>query len=238
MGTIASIRCAEHVDLDTAHRAMSAAHLSLHNDDSRFSHYRIDSDISRWSAGLTVSPDAVAEIDQVLRVCADLRADSNGAFTVINPSSGRLDTAGYVKGYAIAKASRAMRSAGVQDFLINVGGDAPASGSPHDDRGWRLAIANPVSGFGVVEVVELRDQAIATSGTAQRGAHVWGPAAHSLLSFTVVGSDIAFADAYATTGFAMGRAGGPWVSGHAGYSWLAIAADGTVSRDRALVCVE
>lgn len=234
MGTMASIVIAPAPGQD-AQRAIDAARESLEADEQRFSHYRADSDIMRWSAGHSVTPDAVAEIDHVLRECARLRDESEGAFRVNHPVTGALDTAGYVKGYAIAKAAQRMRDFGLRDFIINVGGDAQAAGNASLERSWRVAIANPFDAHSIVEMVELHDQAIATSGISERGAHIWNTVEHELISLTVIGPDIALADAYATAGFAMGVEGIAWVSAHEGYRCVAIRADGLMLSNAALV---
>lgn len=237
MGTVASIVIAQPREADPriATRAIDAALSSLEADEQRFSHYRDDSDISRWSAGNSVSPDAVAEIDAVLRQCARLREESCGAFRVNHPVTGALDTAGYVKGYAIAKAAQRMRDLGIIDFVINVGGDSFNSGRASAERPWRVAIANPTLSHGIVEILEVENLAVATSGAAERGDHIWRLADHDLLSFTVVGPEITLADAYATIGFAMGEAGLDWVSAHEGYRCIVVRADGSVLSNAALV---
>ncbi len=237
MGTVASIVIAQSDGADPrlAELAVEAARSSLETDEQRFSHYRDNSDISRWSAGNSVSPDAVAEIDAVLRHCARLREESGGAFRVNHPVTGALDTAGYVKGYAIAKAAERMRDLGLRDFVINVGGDSFNSGRASAERPWRVAIANPTLSHGILEIVDAEDLAVATSGTAERGDHIWRLADHDLLSFTVVGPEITLADAYATIGFAMGEAGFDWVSAHEGYRCIVVRADGSVLSNAALV---
>jgi len=243
MGTMASIVVSLAADDERAARAISAAEVSLQADEQRFSHYRSDSDISRWSAGHSVSPEAVAEIDHVLTACAALRTESQGAFRVNHPVTGALDTAGYVKGYAIAKAARRMLDCGVTDFVINVGGDAQAYGRAAIDRPWRIAIAHPFDRHRIVELIESTNGepfAVATSGTAERGAHIWSSDAcdaGELISLSVTGPDITLADAYATAGFAMGEAGIDWVSAHGGYRCIAIRADGTVLANAALVSI-
>jgi thiamine biosynthesis lipoprotein len=64
--------------------------------------------------------------------------------------------------------------------------------------------------------VALRDGAVATSGLYERGLHVVDPRqrrpATDLAAATVIGPDLAMADAYATTAVAMGaerRIGSP-----------------------------
>ncbi len=75
----------------------------------------------------------------------------------------------------------------------------------------------------------VRDLAVATSGTYERGEHIRDPrtgrAPTGLLSVTVVGPSLTWADVYATTAFAMGEAGPAWVATHPGYGALAITAD-------------
>jgi thiamine biosynthesis lipoprotein len=237
MGTVASIVMSDEsgIHAERANEACEAARASLARDEQRFSHYRSNSDISRWSSGMPVSPDSKKEIEEVLSRCAELHADSGGAFCFTNPITGELDTAGYVKGFAIARAVQSIRAVGVPDFVINVGGDSFNSGRASRERPWHVAIANPTLSHGIVEIVEAEDLAVATSGTAERGEHIWKVRDHELLSFTVVGPKIDLADAYATIGFAMGESGIDWVSGHDGYRCIAIRADGSILNNAALV---
>ena len=238
MGTMASLTVAAHVDPVLAGSAAHAVRTSLAADDLRFSHYRADSDITRWLAGEDVGIDAAVEIEDVFDACIALQAESAGAFTVANPSTGAIDTAGYVKGYAIGKAVDAVRARGVEDFTINVGGDSFSSGSPSSTRPWRVAIADPTRPRAIAAVVDAADLAVATSGTAERGDHIWvrpDVTRTDVRSFTVIGPDIARADAYATIGFAMGLDGMAWVARHPGYSSLVVDIAGRVMSDAALV---
>jgi thiamine biosynthesis lipoprotein len=228
-----SVLGVRHVD-----SALDAAQRELELLDHRFSHYADDSEITTWLAGGGISPEAVADFDYVLRQCTRLRDDSHGVFTIKNPRTGAVDTAGYVKGYAIRRAAHVLRAHGVHDFLLCVGGDTLAAGRPATGRAWRVAVADPTHQRAVAAVVDLEDLAVATSGTSERGDHVWNgrrPAPGELLAFTVIGPDIAEADAYATIGFAMGEAGIAWVAQRNGYRSLAIRTDGTLVGDAALV---
>jgi thiamine biosynthesis lipoprotein len=243
MGTVSSITVPEHelarVGRDVVDEALHAARLELERMDLRFSHYRVDSDISRWIAGDDVTDAAAADIEHVLRECGRLHRDSNGVFRARNPRTNALDTAGYVKGYAIGRAADALRGNGLTAFSLGVGGDATFAGHPDDSRPWQVAVQHPERRFGVVAVVPVMDGAVATSGTSERGEHIWlpgpRPVGNGLRSFTVVGPDIAEADAYATVGFAMGEDGMAWVSSHDGYRSLVVRTDGTVRSDVALV---
>jgi thiamine biosynthesis lipoprotein len=65
-------------------------------------------------------------------------------------------------------------------------------------------------------VVDLPEGAVATSGTAERGAHVLNPhtggAAIELASVTIVGPDLTVADVYATAALAMGSRAPAWLA--------------------------
>jgi FAD:protein FMN transferase len=242
MGTVSSISIpdadVQYLGRDAAQEALHAARLELERMDLRFSHYRPDSDISRWVAGDDVGESAAFDIEHVLRQCGRLHRESNGVFRARNPRTGTLDTAGYVKGYAIGRAADELARHGVRSYVVGVGGDAAFGGRPGADRPWQVAIQAPSQQFGVAAVIPVVDGAVATSGTAERGDHIWrGDAAVStgLHSFTVVGPDIAEADAYATIGFAMGLDGMEWVRGHEGYHSVVIRTDGSVLSDAALV---
>jgi FAD:protein FMN transferase len=85
----------------------------------------------------------------------------------------------------------------------------------------------------VLTVVTGRDVAVATSGVAERGAHIVNPftgrPATELASVTVVGASLTRVDALATAAFAMGAGALAWVESIAGCEGLVVAADGTVA---------
>ena len=72
---------------------------------------------------------------------------------------------------------------------------------------WRVGIQHPLERYRIAAVVEARDLAFATSGTYERGEHVIDPHTRrtpgGVLSVTITGPDLATADAYATSAFAM-----------------------------------
>ena len=78
-------------------------------------------------------------------------------------------------------------------------------------------------------MLHVTDLAVATSGFYERGEHIVDPhtgsAPDGLLSLTVVGPSLTYADAYATAAFAMGRDGVAWVVGQSGYGAYAITTD-------------
>ena len=102
--------------------------------------------------------------------------------------------------------------------------------NPNQDAAWQIGIAHPLHRDAYASVVQLRDGAVATSGVAERGAHVLDPftgkAAVDLASVTVVGADLTRTDAYATAALAMGSRARGWLEQLAGYEAFAVLPDG------------
>jgi FAD:protein FMN transferase len=191
----------------------------LREVDAIFSTYREDSDISRLDRGEIRLADCRPEVDEVLTACLELERATSGFFSV--RPAGRLDPSGYVKGWAVAGAAARLDGAAC---CINAGGDVIARG-----RRWRVGIRHPLQLDRLAAVLEVEDLAVATSGEYERGAHIIDP--HTgrppvgLLSVTIVGPDLALADAYATAAFAMGADGPAWTATLEGYDALCITDD-------------
>lgn len=200
----------------------------LHRMDATFSTYRHDSDISRLARGDIMVDGCAPEVREILDRCERLREVTGGCFSAY--ASGALDPSGLVKGWAVERAAAMLRRAGSRNHSVNGGGDVRLHGGPGPGRPWRIGIADPLRPGSVGAVVAGRDLAVATSGTAERGAHVIDPRtgrpATSLASVTVVGPDLTTADAYATAAFVMGDAARDWIEEQPGYEAYAVAADG------------
>src|SRR4051794_20967976 len=199
----------------------------LREADATFSTYREDSEISRLDRGKLVLADCRPEVDEVLTRCMRLNRATGGAFSV-RPAA-RLDPSGLVKGWAVDGAAQRLAAAGAERFCINAGGDVVARGRPAPDRRWRVGIRHPTDLDRLAAVVAVEDLAVATSGEYERGAHIVDPHTGAppagLLSVTVIGPDLATADAYATAAFAMGADGPAWTASLAGYDAMCITSD-------------
>ena len=194
----------------------------LRRADELFSTYRADSEISRLGRGELLLSECAPEVDEVLTRCLALRRETGGYFDV--RAGGTLDPSGLVKGWAVARAADVLARAGARRLFINAGGDIVTRGGP-----WRIGIRHPVERSRLAAVLEVSDLAVATSGEYERGRHVLDPHTgrppEGLLSATIVGPDLATADAYATAAFAMGAAGPEWTTTLDGYEALCITTD-------------
>lgn len=85
----------------------------------------------------------------------------------------KLDLGGYAKGYALDRAAAILKQQGINNALINIGGNVLALGS-HGKRPWRVGIQHPRKP-GALATLELRDgEAVGTSGDYQRYFEVEG----------------------------------------------------------------
>jgi thiamine biosynthesis lipoprotein len=215
MGTVVSFDVAVAARHDGS---LDAAVRWLHWVDRVFSPFRPDSDVSRLADAEVTVDGCAPELAEVIEACAFVRELSGGYFTA--SPWGRFDPSGYVKGWAVERAAGILSAAGSASHLVNGGGDVQCAGgrpgaAPADPGAgpaswppWRVGIADPLKRGRLALVVEARDCGVATSGTAERGAHIANPrtgrAAAGLASVTVVGPSLALADACATAACAMG----------------------------------
>jgi thiamine biosynthesis lipoprotein len=202
----------------------------LHRVDAVFSPFKTDSDISRMRRGELRLADADPDVATVLALCADAQAVTGGHFTALD--NGRIDPTGLVKGWAIEQASARLRRAGAANHSVNGGGDVQLAGEAAPGRPWTVGIVDPHDRGRVLTTVRGTDFAVATSGTAERGAHLVDPftgrRAVGLASATVVGPSLTRADAYATAAFVMGAGAIAWAEQVEGYETFLVGVDGAL----------
>jgi thiamine biosynthesis lipoprotein len=207
--------------------AVEAAFTWFREVDETFSTYRPGSEVSRLSCGQMTEAECRPEVREVLALCAEVERRSGGAFDI--HAGGRLDPSGLVKGWSVERAAAMLQATGARNFFIAAGGDVVVRGEPAAGQRWRVGIRHPELADRVAAVLAVRDLAVATSGCYERGEHIVDPrtgrAPVGLLSMTVIGPSLTYADAFATAAFVMGEAGAPWVSGIDGYDALAITED-------------
>jgi FAD:protein FMN transferase len=234
MGTVISVAAPGDTDPELFGAAAEAAFARLRHADEVFSPFTEDSPVSRIRDGrlpladLGTHPDG-AEIREILAVCAALKTQSGGAFdawAVGDPPA--FDPCGAVKGWAAERASAVLAAHGLTSHTLGAGGDVRVRGGTEDGP-WRVGITDPHRPGRVLAVAELSDGAVATSGTAERGVHIWDPRARRpashLVQVSVVGPSLTWADGYATAAMALGSQAYGWLTGLArrtGYQALTV----------------
>jgi len=82
----------------------------------------------------------------------------------IHVPDARIDLGGIAKGFGVDQAANALRDMGILQGLVNVGGDLVALGADEHGDPWRVGVRSPEHASKVVEVLEVSDTAVATSG--------------------------------------------------------------------------
>jgi FAD:protein FMN transferase len=170
---------------------------------------------------------------EVVELCDRACAATGGAFDAGHlplPDGGHgFDPSGLVKGWAVERAARQLDGLDAHDHIINAGGDVLTYTAP-DRAPWRVGIEDPTRDGHLLEVLSLGGGAVATSGTARRGRHIVDPAtgraASALISATVVGPRLLWADVYATAAIARGPDALGWLDRLPDYEALLVDADG------------
>ncbi|MEL7300636.1 MAG: FAD:protein FMN transferase [Pseudomonadota bacterium] len=121
------------------------------------------------------------------------------------------------KGYGVDAIGEALAGLGVEDFMVEIGGDLLTAGVNPDGNPWQIGIETPEALSGVQQVVGVTGMGLATSGDyrnyferdGQRYSHILDastgrPITHTTASATVVTENAMLADAWATAMLILG----------------------------------
>ena len=219
--------------------AWDAVMAELAEVDRVFSTYRSDSVISRLGRGELDLEHCPAEVAEVLELGRRASEASGGAFSTSlpvdphNPSGPRrLDPSGVVKGWAAERAARHLARLDATDYCLSAGGDVTCRAARTSEP-WRVGVEDPHDPTRVLAVVPLRNGAVATSGTAHRGAHLvdarTGLAPTGVASVTVIGPSLTWADLDATAAYALGDGAAAWLGTRPIDSALVVTPDGRIT---------
>ncbi|WP_241983344.1 FAD:protein FMN transferase [Cryobacterium tagatosivorans] len=208
MGTVVSLRMGDgdaHDGTGTRElrrMAGAAAEAAFRRWDERFSLYRRDSELSRVARGDIRLTEASATLRDCYMLALGWRDRTDGVFTP-HRADGVVDLSGVVKGLAIAETGEILAGLGLAGWSINAGGDILVDGRPAPEVDWVVGIVDPMDRGEVLAGVPLAGplRAVATSGSAERGEHIWTPApgaASPYLQVSVFAADIVTADVLAT----------------------------------------
>ncbi len=134
-----------------------------------------------------------------------------------------LDFNAVAQGYTVDVIGALLEDRGIQNYLVEVGGELKAKGVNQNDTLWRIGIDRPLPNLEEREIeaiVNLDNKSLATSGNYRKFYEKDGmkfshtinpktgyPVEHNLLSVTVVTDQCGYADAYATAFMVMGLQG-------------------------------
>lgn len=133
-----------------------------------------------------------------------------------------LDFSAIAKGYGSDRVARVLDSCGIQNYMVEIGGEVVVKGKNKNGNPWGIGITKPMDDSLSVSqelqtVLRLTDCAIATSGNYRNFYYKDGvkyahtidprtgyPVQHSLLSATVIAESCMRADALATAFMVLG----------------------------------
>ena len=194
------------------------------------------SDITDGSFDITVAPLVNAwgfgfkggamptrhQVDSLKRLVGYRKVSlANGRVTKSDPRI-MLDCSSIAKGYGCDVVAHYLRSKGIDNYMIEIGGEIVTRGISEKRLPWKIGVTKPTDDSlnvnqEIQTVINVTDKAMATSGNyrnfyyknGRKYAHTIDPSTgypvqHTILSSTVIADDCATADAYATAFMVMG----------------------------------
>lgn len=133
-----------------------------------------------------------------------------------------IDLSAIAKGYAVDRLAEFLEQRGLNDYLVDIGGELRAAGRNSEGRKWRIGIEDPrTGGRDIMRALPLSGRAMATSGNYRNFFEIDGvryghtidprtgaPARHTLAAVTVVHDSTMIADAWATAFMSLGLEAG------------------------------
>ena len=152
-----------------------------------------------------------------------LSLDSEGMMLTKRDRRVTLDFSAIAKGYGSDVVARMLKKKGVENLMVEIGGEVVTQGISPNRMPWRIGVTKPTeyslaAGEGELQtVLNVTDRAMATSGNYRNFYYKGGrkyahtidprtgyPVQHNILSSTVLAASCATADAYATSFMVMG----------------------------------
>lgn len=200
----------EVVDLEATSKIFVKVYDYLDYMDRKFSTYKTESEISLINRKELSLDQASEDMQVVLELSEQMHLETGGYFNIQRDET--IDPSGLVKGLAILNAAQMIQQEGYENFYVEAGGDIQAFGKNSDGESWRVGIRNPFNVDQIIKILSVSNCGVATSGTYIRGQHIYNPYRQGapitdIVSLTVIGPDIYYADCFATAAFAMGKEG-------------------------------
>jgi thiamine biosynthesis lipoprotein len=160
-------------------------------------------------------------VDSLLKLVGYTKVRLSGNQLIKSAPGVQLDLNAIAQGYTVDVLAAFLESKGIENYLIELGGEIRANGKKLDESIWEVGIEqpdeNPTDGRSLHAKISLKNRSLATSGNYKRFyeengkkyTHILNPltgypAKNSLLSVTVTAEDCMTADAYATAFMVMG----------------------------------
>lgn len=150
----------------------------------------------------------------------DKVSSKDSSLTKLNPSL-RVDVSSIAQGYTVGQLAKILDKAGIENYLVEVGGELVSKGKKPEAKAWRVAIEKPLPDSQklqkIISVQQDEPLSIMTSGTYRhfydqdgvRYSHVLdartgSPVSHNTVSTTILIPDPTWGDAWSTAFLCIG----------------------------------
>lgn len=179
--------------------------------------------VNAWGFGFkTGDQPSVTSIDSLMSTVGYNKISLKGRQVFKEDKNTMLDCSAIAKGYGSDVVAAFLKKRGIENFMVEIGGEVVTQGISEKRVPWRIGVTKPTEdslsiGDELQTVLNVTNKAMATSGNyrnfyykdGKKYAHTIDPKTgypvqHSLLSATVLANNCATADAYATSFMVMG----------------------------------
>ncbi|MDR2970176.1 MAG: FAD:protein FMN transferase [Tannerellaceae bacterium] len=221
---IAKVNRNEDVETDEHFRTVFNKAMEISRNSNGFFDITSAPLVNAWGFG-TSKTDSVSSqmIDSIRQFVGYRKVRLEGNRVIKEDPRIRLNCSAIAKGYAADAVAAMLERKGVENYMVEIGGEVVVKGVNENGQGWRIGIRKPEEvslnkPVALEETIQLRKKkGIATSGDYQnfyikdgkKIGHTINPltgypAEQNILSCTIVADDCMTADAYATALMAMG----------------------------------
>ena len=178
--------------------------------------------VNLWGFGPEYRPETVPSDELLIatkaRVGLDKLTFANGMLAKKIPDI-YVDLSTIAKGYGVDLVAEFIEANGINNYLVEIGGEMRLKGFKHTGELWHVAIEKPLTNERAVhQIIVPKDNAVATSGDyriyfeadGQRFSHIIDPKTgkpinHKLVSVTVIHPSSMTADGLSTAMMVMGE---------------------------------
>jgi thiamine biosynthesis lipoprotein len=180
--------------------------------------------LSLWGFDSTKNKNSIPEKSEIQGQLANIGFNqieiSSDRFLIKHKASISLDLASIAKGYGVDQVTTLIKNSGIENFLVEIGGEVFASGHRKDGNSWRVGINRPQKDAPydqIYKVINLHNKAFATSGDyrnyfevdGKRYSHILDPRSgypisNGVVSVSIVADDCTFADGLSTAVMVLG----------------------------------
>jgi len=177
--------------------------------------------VNEWGFGFKKGLET-SKIDSLRQLVGYQKVRLKGKKVIKDDPRILLDCSAIAKGYGSDVIARLLRQHDVKNYMVEIGGEIVTCGLNEKRMPWKIGVSKPTENAEeqtneLQTVLNVTDKAMATSGNyrnfyykdGKKYAHTIDPKTgypvqHSILSATVLASDCATADAYATAFMVLG----------------------------------